>query len=155
MTHILGLDAKLYYQTTGTRAAWPASGAAPNLTEITNCQDLTINLEKGEADVTTRGSGGWRQTAGTLKDGSLEFTMVVDPSDAAFTAIQTAYMNNTQLAVAALNGASDAAGTQGLWASFEVTNFSRNEPLAEALTVSVTLKPGYSTVAPEWVTVST
>ena len=152
---ILGLNCKAYYQTTGTRAAWPASGTAPNLSEITNIRDVTLNLEKGESDVTTRGGSGWRQTKGTLKEGSVEFEMVWDSEDAAFTAIKEAYMNGTTIACAFLDGESDTAGSQGLWADFDVINFSRNEALEEAVKVSVTLKIAYSAVSPEWVTVGT
>ena len=46
------------------------------------------------------------------------------------------------------------AGSQGLRASFSITKFSRNEPLEEAITVSVTAKPTYSDNPPEWMTVS-
>jgi len=35
-----------------------------------------------------------------------------------------------------------------------VTNFSRNEPLEEAMTVSVTLKPTYAANPPEWMAVA-
>lgn len=150
---ILGLDAKLYYQSTGTRAAWPASGAPENLTEMTNVRDVTINLETGEADVTTRGGNGWRQTAATLKDGTVEFEMIHDPGDPSFTAVKTAWINGSNIALAVLDGASDTAGVQGLWADFQITNFSRSEALEEALVISVTAKPARSDVAPEWVTV--
>lgn len=34
---------------------------------------------------TTRANNGWRATAGTLKEGSIEFEMVWDPTDAGFT----------------------------------------------------------------------
>jgi hypothetical protein len=34
-----------------------------------------------------------------------------------------------------------------------VTKFNRNEPLEEALTVSVTAKPTYAEHAPAWMTV--
>jgi hypothetical protein len=63
----LGLDAKLY-RNTGTYAA-------PVWNEVKNVKDLTLNLEAGEADVTTRGNNGWRATLATLKDGSVEFEM--------------------------------------------------------------------------------
>lgn len=150
----LGLDAKLYYLSTGTRAAWPGSGAPANLEEITNVKDLTLNLEKGEADVTTRANSGWKATLPTLKDGSVEFEMVWDPDDTGFTAIQEAFINGTSIALAVLDGASTTVGSQGLWADFAVTNMSREEPLEEAIKAKVTVKPTYSSVAPEWVTVA-
>jgi len=40
-----------------------------------------------------------------------------------------------------LDGAIDEAGNQGLASNCSVTSFTRNEPLEEAVTVSVTLKP--------------
>jgi len=150
MAYVLGMNAKLYRcatlindsDNTPALATWILIG---------NVRDLTLNLETGEADITTRGNDGWRQTAATLKDGSLEFEMVWDPGDAAFTAVQTAWDTPTEIGIAALDGAEDAAGSQGLAGNFSVTNFTRTEPLEEALIAAVTLKPSsYNT----WYTVS-
>ena len=60
---------------------------------------------------------------------------------------KTAYFNNTAIALAVLDG----EGGSGLDADFSVTNFTRNEPLEEAITVNVTVKPTYVTRAPTWV----
>ena len=139
----IGLDCKLYYNAAGNEDPIVPG----NWTELTNCRDVTLNLEKGEADVTTRGNAGWRATAGTIKDGSIEFEMVWDTADAGFTAIKDAYFNNTPIALAIL----DEAGGEGLDADFSITNFSRKEALEQAITVSVTAKPTYSTRAPAWV----
>lgn len=133
----LGMDAKLYYGTAGTTAS----------SLIDNVKDLTLNLSTQETDVTTRGNGGWVATKATLKEGSVDFSMVWDTSDAAFTAIQTAFFANTALAFLVL----DEEDGQGLDADFSVTNFTRNENLTDAITVDVTIKPTYSTRAPEWV----
>ena len=81
----LGLDAKLY-RNTGTYAA-------PTWDIIGNVKDLTLNLETGEADVSTRANNGWRATVGTLKDASLEFEMVWDSADTDFTSIRDAFLN--------------------------------------------------------------
>ena len=143
----LGLDARLYFCAAGM-------GGTPTWTELTNVKDVTLNLETGEADVTTRGNAGWRASVATLKDGSIEFEMVWDTEDAGFTAIKDAYFNNAAIAFAVMDGDITTAGSQGLQADFTITNFSRNEPLEEALTVSVTAKPTYSTVAPAWVTIA-
>lgn len=148
----LGMSAKLYRLSTGTRAAWPNSGAPENLAELSNVTDVTLNMQKGEADVTTRANNGWKASVGTLKEGSVEFEMIWDPSDAGFTAIQTAFFNNTSIALAILDGAAATVGSQGLWADFSVTNFTRSEPLNEAIKAKVTVKPTYSAVAAAWVT---
>ena len=140
----LGLDAKMF-RNTGTYAA-------PVWNEIKNVRDVTLSLETGEADATTRGNNGWRATVATLKDGSVEFDMVWDSADDDFTAIRDAFLNKTALEMAVLDGDVAAAGSQGLRASFMVTNFSRNEPLEEAITASVTVKPTYSANPPAWMT---
>jgi hypothetical protein len=158
----LGLAAKLYYLTTGNRATWGTAdadgvneGAAPaNLAEITVARDVTVDLSKGEADVTSRGANGWRQMVGTLKEGEITFDMIWDTADTSFAAIFSAYITDGTIAVAALDGANDEAGTEGLWADCSVTQFQKSEPLEEAQTVSVTLRPTYSSVAPEWVRVT-
>jgi hypothetical protein len=143
----LGMDAKLYYKVGGV-------GGLGSWLELVNVKDVTLNLETGEADVTTRGNAGWRATVATLKEGSIEFEMVWDTGDAGFTAIKNAYFNNTKIGFAIMDGNITESGSQGLQADFSVTNFSRKEALEEALTVSVTAKPTYSTTAPQWVTVT-
>ena len=135
----LGLDAKLY-RNTGTYAA-------PTWDLIGNVRDLTLNLETGEADVSTRSNNGWRATVSTLKDASLEFEMVWDTADAGFTAIKNSYFNNTAISLLILDA---ATGGQGLDADFMVTKFTREEPLDEAIVVKVTAKPTLSTRSPTW-----
>jgi len=137
MSHKLGMDCKLYYNATPLTA--PPNGTG--WTELSNTKDVTLNLETGEADITTRANNGWRATAATLKDGSIEFEMLWDTGDAGFTALQTAWENAGEVALAAMDGDIATAGSQGLASNFTVTNFSRNEPLEEAVTVSVTVKP--------------
>ena len=138
MAIVLGLDAKLFRGTAGSRAA----------TEVTNVKDLTLNLESGEADVTTRATKGWKASAATLKEASLEFTILYDTEDAEFTAFQAAYFGNTPLALFVSDGQDTA---HGLDADFSITAFSVEQPLEEAISVSITAKPTASTRAPEWV----
>ena len=92
----LGLDAKLY-RNTGT-------SGSPTWVEMTNVKDLTLNLEASEADVTTRGNAGWRATLAALKDASIEFEMVWDTADAAFTAIKDAFFGSTSVEFAVMDG---------------------------------------------------
>lgn len=139
---ILGMNAKIYQ---GTAAA-----ALGSLTEMSNVRDVTLTLEAGEADITTRANSGWRATAPTLREATVEFEMVWDTSDAGFTAIKTAYLANSTLELAVLDQDKATSGAQGLKGSFAITSFSRSEPLEEALTVSVTAK---LSTFDEWVTV--
>lgn len=142
----LGKDATLKYKVGGVASGNP-------WVVINNIRDVTLNLEASEADVTTRGNNGWRATVAALKDGSAEFEMLWDTADAAFTAIKDAYLNNAAIGIAVLD---DPGGSgQGLIADMMVTNLSRGEPLEEAITASVTVKPTYSTTAPSWTTTGT
>lgn len=123
---VLGQDGKMYYGVAGVSAS----------TEMTNVRDVTLNLEAGEADVTTRANQGWRATAPTLRECTCEFEMVWNPTDAGFTAIKNAYLSSGLVALKIL----DKAGGQGMDGDFAITSFARNEALEEAITVSVTAK---------------
>jgi len=138
MAIVLGLDAKLFRGAAGSRAA----------TEVTNVKDLTLNLESGEADVTTRATKGWKASVATLKEASLEFSILYEPDDADFAAFKTAYFSNTPIALFVSDGQDTA---HGLDADFSITAFSMEQPLEEAISVSVTAKPTASERAPEWV----
>jgi predicted secreted protein len=141
----LGLDARLY-RNTGTFAA-------PVWNHVQNVKDVTLNLEAGEADVSTRGTGGWRATVATLKDASVEFEMVWDTADDDFASIRDAFLNRGAVEFAVMDGDITTPGSQGLRATCMVTTFSRNEPLEEAVTVSVTIKPTFAANPPLWLVV--
>lgn len=158
----LGMEMKVYRQTTGTRGSWGTEnadgvfeGPAPaNLTEIGIVKDVTPDYSKGEADFTTRSNNGWRARRGVLIDGSVDLTLVYDTADAAYQAFQKSFLKRTKIALAILDGDKDEAGTKGFWADFEVFNFSDPQPLEDAVIVNINLKPTYSTVAPQMVEVT-
>lgn len=131
-TFVLGMDAKIYQ---GVAAAELAT-----LTEMSNVKDVTLTLEAGEADVTTRANQGWRATAATLKECSVEFEMLWKPGDVGFEAIKDAFLTSGQIELAVLTGDMDTADSEGMVGSFSITSFSRSEPLEEGVTVSVTAK---------------
>lgn len=135
MAITLGLDAKLYRNT--------GSVSVPIWDLIPNVRDLTLSLEKNLADVTTRAALGWRQEVSVLKTAEVTFQMIWDGTDADFTAIRDAFLDNTQIYFAIMDGDITTTGNQGLTAWFEVPTFTRNEALEEALTVDVTLKLGF------------
>ena len=131
----LGMNAKIYQG-----AAETGETATVPTTELSNVRDVTVSLEAGEADITTRANSGWRATAATLRECTVEFEMVWKPSDTGFAAVKTAFLTGGEVLLAVLTGASDEAGAEGVLANFTITNFSRNEALEEAITVSVTAK---------------
>ncbi len=144
MAAILGLRAKLY-RNTGTFGA-------PIFKEIGNVRDLTLALEKGEADVTTRQNDGWRATLPTLRDASAEFEMVWDDSEVDFNFIFQAWLAESDIEFFILSGDRTVPGVTGLRALMQVLNVSRSEPLEEAVKASITIKPTFSPNPPNWVT---
>jgi len=144
----LGLDAKLYLVSGGGPII--TTPVLTTWTEIGNVRDVSLPLEKGEADVTTRANNGWRAMVGTLKDGGVDFEMVWDTADANFGFIKDAFLNNSQIGLAIMDGSILAVGSEGLVGNFSITKFTRNEPLEEALKVAVTAKLTYSAIDPVW-----
>ena len=134
---LLGMNAKIYQ---GATAADPATLDPATLTEMGNVKDVTLSLEAGEADITTRANSGWRATAPTLRECSCEFEMVWKPGDAGFEAIKSAFLSAGTVALAVLTGAHNESGAEGPVGNWSITNFSRSEALEEAVTVSVTAK---------------
>jgi len=162
MALVLGMNAKLYYEAGG----YSPIGGGDDKADLTSgagtvidlARDVTQNLETAEADVTTRGNNGWRATAPTLKDGSVDFQIVWDTANAVFQDLIDAWLNASLVGMAVLDavysaettpGAHDGTGT-GLVTNFRITNFTRNEALEEALIVDVTAKPTYSDVEAAW-----
>lgn len=146
MAFVLGLNCKTY-QNTGTYGS-------PTWTLRGNVRDVNINLETATADVTTRGGNGFRQVAPTLSEGSIEFEMIYDTTDALYTALNSAYLNRTLIDMAFADGVIATVGTRYFRAEFAVTNFTLNQALEEAVKVSVTLQSGFSANAPTFVTVT-
>ncbi len=89
MAIVLGLDAKLFRGEAGTQAA----------IEVTNVKDVSLTLESGEADVTTRAAQGWKLSAATLKEASLEINILYDTEDEDFLAFKTAYFTNSPMSL--------------------------------------------------------
>lgn len=143
MDFLLGMNAKVYFG--------PAGTALATLTELTNVQNVTLSLTAGESDVTTRANQGWRATAPTLREASVDFTMMWKPGDAGFAAVKAAFLASSTLALAVLTGDKATSDTEGPRGDWSITNFTRNEPLEEGITVDVTAK--LSTFA-EWVDVA-
>lgn len=143
----LGLDAALYYNSN--------TYASPTWVEATRIRDVTLNLEKGLADVSTRAGSGWRENVGTLKDGSVTFMMLQAPTgtDTVFGAFRDAFLNNTSIEVLVLDGDRTTTGSQGLRATMIVSGFTRNENLEEAIGYDVTIQPTPADNAPAWVTI--
>jgi predicted secreted protein len=119
-TFNLGINAKLFL----------------NTVEMKNVTDVTVTLDAGEVDVTTRDNDGFRATIGGLKECTIEFDMLDKSEDNSFDTIQSAWYNATSVNLKALSS-TNGAGPHG---DFSITGFSRSEALEEAVKYSVTAK---------------
>ena len=140
MSHVLSENAKLYRNS--------GSYGSPTWVEIDNVKDLTLNLDKDETDVTTRGSGGFKEFVDGMIDASIDWGMLWDTADANFTAIRTAFFAKTNIEFLILDGDEATAGSQGLRVTCMIKAFTRNETLGEALMVDVTIRPAKNANSP-------
>jgi hypothetical protein len=141
---VLGLDGKLY-RNTGTYGT-------PVWNEIVDVKDLSVTIEKAEADASTRETH-WKMVRGALKSASIDFSMVYDPTETDWQAIRDGFLNDTTIEFAVADGAIATVGTQYLRVSCEVMKFSTRQALAEVFTTDVSIKPCRADNPPAWVTV--
>lgn len=148
MSKSVGKDCKFYHSDSnlGSTSSGASGPSTLTWTETDRVSDLTVSLEKGEADVSDRGST-YNEYLGTNKDATLEFTLWWDPDDASVTAIRDAYLDDSLIALAAMDGDVESSGSQGLTANFTITGFSQNQPLQEGVAIDVTARPSEYT---EW-----
>ena len=139
----LGYQAKAYINDA-------ADSATPKWTEIDIIRNVTLNLEKGEADVTTRGANGWKEVLPTLKEATIESELVWDTDAELFQKLLKSFLEDTSLEFLFLDGPVETKGSQGLRAVCGVFKFSRDEQLDGALIASVSFKPTYGNVKPSW-----
>jgi len=138
---IMGFDGVLGYKVGGV-----AGGGS--YTALNPVRDVQLNLTKAEADATTRGNNGWTATLAGLKDGTLEFDLVWDPTDPGFDALRSAWESGDPIGIAASDG--PLSSGRGWEFDAQVFDFGRGEPLNDVMTVSVKIKPTYSGTAPAY-----
>lgn len=138
---LIGADCKLY-RNTGT---W----ASPTWNEIQRARDVTINLERAEADMSSRVTE-WKLTKGALKDLTIEFDLVYHQDDPDYVVLRDAFLNNTTVEMTALDGSSATNGSEGPRAHMTVLQFGRPEPLEDTVRIPITVKPANAANAPEW-----
>lgn len=141
----VGIDCKTYRNT--------ATYASPTWDEIVNIRETSVDLTIGEADVSSRGTGGWEAIETTLKRGALEIEMMEVAGDTDFAALRDAFFGRTTLDLAFANGAIAASGTQYFRAVVKVVGMAKSEPLEDGTSYTFRVKPAYSTNPPTWVTV--
>src|SRR5262245_8182102 len=140
----VGLDMFAYVNT--------ATFASPTWLLIDVCRDVTVDMSKGEADLSLRGST-WRRRRGTLKEGSISMELLYAPGNPSYDKIADAFLAGTILDIALSDGTLPAGPANYFRADVEVFGFTRNEPLEDAVTISSTMNIAASVNEPQFVTV--
>jgi len=137
---VRGYAASLEYQTDGVAgsAGWEVLGIV---------QDVEVNLDATEIDVTTRASAGWKQYEPGLRDAQITFSMLFDKADEGYEAIRDAWESRSVIGLRALDAATSG---EGLVADFKITSFSNPQPLDGVLVVNCTARLCQSATAPSW-----
>lgn len=112
--------------------------------EMGNVSELTLGLTKSEADTSRRSNEGWRTRRAALKDMEVSFTQMLEAGDADVAAIDEAFDSGTPIRMRFLDG--DTADGNGWEATYDVFEVTQNEPLEEAVTRNIVLRP---TTAPQ------
>ena len=98
--------------------------------------DVTINMSTGSIDVTTRDNTGWRDFISGLSEWSVDFTLLSDRPNDQIAAIETAFLNKTDLTdVEMVDG--DGYGWNG---TVRVIDYTKNEALEDGVNYSVTFQ---------------
>lgn len=140
----LGIEGKLYRNT--------GSWASPVWNEIPNVKDLSLGLEKGEADASSRFTK-WKLTRGAMKEATIEWGMIRDSTDADWLALHTAWLADTVVGFAVADGPIATAGTMYFKVECEILKFSHTENMEEVMITEVSIKPARTDNAPDWITV--
>jgi len=143
MTLKRGYEMYLYYSAAGI-------GGTPAWTLLAIVRGVKVPWSRSEIPVTTRGAAGWKQVIYGLLEAGVDFDMPYDADDAGLAALRAAFIANTPIGIAAMNGPVNVAGSEGLWADCAVGKFDTDEPLDGDATVAVSLKPTYSANVPQF-----
>lgn len=135
MTIRYGLDAYAY-RNTGTYGT-------PVWTSLNNLlRDVTLNADRSEADVSSRGSG-LQCTAGVMRLFSIDAELLYDPDDTGFQALLDSFNGSAGSTIEMLwLDRATATGAEGLRAHMSILKFTKAEPLQGAQMVSANFKPG-------------
>lgn len=155
MAEKIGLDMKFYRMASGT---W----ASPVYALVDKIRTVTLNLERAEADVSSRGSV-WRKRRSGLIDASVDAELIYDPADTSVIALEAAFTGGTNEVIAVADGAIGTAGTVAsggtagskfLKTETQVFTHTRAEPLEEGVTLALNFKPTAGSNTPVFVTVA-
>lgn len=131
----LSINAKTYYDMT--------PGATPTWIETSNIKDATLEDSMEEADVTTRASGGFKETEPTLRGIGFDYNApnlgVEEGVEVALFA--TAYATRAAIHFLILDGPVGTEFSNGVQFVGKLFKKTRSESLADAQMIEYSIKP--------------
>jgi hypothetical protein len=144
---VVGKDCKLYYNT-GTHAT-------PTWVEIKDAQDVSLPLEKGKAETSSRRSK-WKYFGAGLIEAGIDFDYLHNKgADTVFDALLDSFVNSTVKEFAAMDQAIATSGAQGLRFFGQVFQLNPSQQLEEGTKHSLNIAPSRheesgALVEPDW-----
>jgi len=124
----------------GEKAGWEGvlsvNTSGETWTPFTVIKDVSLTLARGAEESTTRADQGWQNFTPGLANWGVSFDALWIPGDTALEALKDAIIAGTKVNVKIL----DEANGEGPSGAMLVTDFPRNEALAPAQTISITLQ---------------
>lgn len=134
-----GKDAILYYQEGGCQ------GGAGSWTEICGVTNDSINESAETIEATSRCSGDYNDVVPGMKSIEVSASLIYDPDNAAFAALQDAYDGGDLIGIKLLDGDSG----NGLCFSAFITNFSQTRDIKDIIKIDATFTKGRDPTYPE------
>jgi predicted secreted protein len=103
--------------------------------EICEAQDVTINLTGETFETSSRCTAPWKSFVSGWREWSVDFALVYENDKAALDVLETAFIAGTTISVRLIDKDGD-----GYYGDCMVTNWTREEPLSDVMTRSVTLQ---------------
>ena len=138
--------------TCGHQGALMWGASIDSLAVLNHVRDVVVDLTCDPADLTPHDAPGWRTSTHALRDAQISWSMLWGGTDAGLLAIRDAYLNDTPITLAALDGdtTDPTRGSEGLLATCLITAFARDERLTDTLAVHITAKPTLAASDPVW-----
>ena len=139
---VLGIDAKAYLGAVGSPLSATNLPAANTWFEFPNVQDLDLDLNHAEADITTRGGNGFENVAPTLRKASITFQILWRPGDAQFDKLWSAFKLRKRMPMAFMDKDIATPGAEGLAGNMSIMSFKKGEKKDGVQMGDVTVRPG-------------
>ena len=112
-----------------------AGNGASATSELQDARDVTINLNGETFEVSSRRSAPWKEFVSGWREWSVDIGSVHRNDQDTLDTLEAAYTGGTLISVRVIDGDGD-----GYYGDCYVTDFSREEPLSDAMARSITLQ---------------